>query len=162
MTVVIGQNAKVREVIPMTVVHREKTVSRPVVRRRRGLIPDHSGISSKSQIGDQHSCAVSVREETRIYGENACQAMFRKHIRSALCTWFIQSVHHSRFTDALKWRSSEPQSLSCGGWEELRRSIQSEHHGGVCFLIKTRRCGVQTYLETAGRQDCGAGAGKRR
>lgn len=58
-----------------------KTVSRQPSEDGEGLIPDHGGISGKSQI-DPAQLRRQRQEETRIYGENACQAMFRSRPRS--------------------------------------------------------------------------------
>lgn len=60
-----------------------KTVSRQPSEDGEGLIPDHGGISGKSQI-DPHSCAVSVRKKPVFTGKmpvRPCSAA----VRSALC-----------------------------------------------------------------------------
>ncbi len=50
-----------------------RTVSKP---DSEELVNDHGGIAGKSQI-DPEQLRKQRQEETRIYGENACQAMFK-------------------------------------------------------------------------------------
>lgn len=60
-----------------------KTVSRQPSEDGEGLLPDHGGISGKSQI-DPHNCAVSVRKKPVFTGKTPvrpCSAA----VRSALC-----------------------------------------------------------------------------
>lgn len=130
-----------------------KTVSRQPSEDGEGLIPDHGGISGKSQI-DLAQLRRQRQEETRIYGENACQAMFRSRPERIVRAWFVQSVT-PRFRDALKWLAANRKAYHVVDEEELAKASGTEHHGGVCFLIK-KRGGVsaETYLETAGEQDC--------
>ncbi|MEM8016683.1 tRNA/rRNA methyltransferase [Morganella morganii] len=130
-----------------------KTVSRQPSEDGEGLIPDHGGISGKSQI-DPAQLRRQRQEETRIYGENACQAMFRSRPERIVRAWFVQSVT-PRFRDALKWLAANRKAYHVVDEEELAKASGTEHHGGVCFLIK-KRGGVsaETYLETAGEQDC--------
>ena len=76
---------------------------------------DHGGISGKSFI-DPEVLRRQRAEETRVYGENACQAV----------------------DDA-----------------ELTKASGTEHHGGVCFLIKKRNgTTVQQWVSQAEADDC--------
>ncbi|MEG0279605.1 MAG: tRNA/rRNA methyltransferase [Morganella sp. (in: enterobacteria)] len=130
-----------------------KTVSRQPKEGEEGLVPDHGGISGKSQI-DPAQLRRQRQEETRIYGENACQAMFRSRPERIVRAWFEQSVT-PRFRDALIWMAANRKAYHVVEEDELAKASGTEHHGGVCFLIK-KRGGVsaETYLQTAGEQDC--------
>ncbi|CDG90426.1 tRNA/rRNA methyltransferase [Xenorhabdus bovienii] len=127
-----------------------KTVSRPV---EESLTPDHGGISGKSQI-DPEQLRRQRLEETRIYGENACQAMFQNRPEAIVRAWFVQSVT-PRFRDALKWMAANRKAYHVVDDEELVKASGTEHHGGVCFLIKKRNgLDVETYLQQAPAKDC--------
>ncbi|MFY3771816.1 putative tRNA/rRNA methyltransferase YfiF [Providencia manganoxydans] len=127
-----------------------RTVSKP---NTDELVNDHGGISGKSQI-DPEQLRKQRLEETRIYGENACQAMFKNRPDAIVRAWFLQSVT-PRFRDALKWMAANRKAYHVVDDEELTKASGTEHHGGVCFLIKKRGgMSVETYLEHAPAKDC--------
>jgi TrmH RNA methyltransferase len=127
-----------------------KMVSRPVGEESK---PDHGGISGRSQI-DPEQLRRQRLEETRIYGENACQAMFQNRPDAIVRAWFVQSVT-PRFRDALKWMAANRKAYHVVDEEELTKASGTEHHGGVCFLIKKRNgLEAETYLQQASAKDC--------
>ncbi|WP_434525540.1 tRNA/rRNA methyltransferase [Photorhabdus asymbiotica] len=127
-----------------------KTVSRP---ESDSLMPEHNGISGKSQI-DPEQLRRQRMEETRIYGENACQAMFKNRSEAIVRAWFIESVT-PRFRNALKWMAANRKAYHVVDEAELTKVSGTEHHGGVCFLIKKRSgLDVETYLKDAPVKDC--------
>ncbi|MGI3429522.1 tRNA/rRNA methyltransferase [Providencia stuartii] len=127
-----------------------RTVSKP---NSDELIHDHGGIAGKSQI-DPEQLRKQRLEETRIYGENACQAMFKNRPEAIVRAWFLQSVT-PRFRDALKWMAANRKAYHVVDDEELTKASGTEHHGGVCFLIKKRGgMSVETYLKQAPTKDC--------
>lgn len=118
-------------------------------------VPDHGGISGKSQI-DPEQLRRQRAEETRVYGENACQALFRNRPDAIVRAWFEQSVT-PRFRDALRWMAANRKAYHVVEDDELAKASGTEHHGGVCFLIK-KRAGLDAdgYLASAAaqQQDC--------
>ncbi|WP_114195298.1 tRNA/rRNA methyltransferase [Edaphovirga cremea] len=127
-----------------------KTVSRAP---NDEAVPDHGGITGKSFI-DPEQLRRQRAEETRVYGENACQALFTSRPDSIVRAWFVQSVT-PRFREALRWMAANRKAYHVVEEEELTKASGTEHHGGVCFLIKKRQ-GLQaeTYLENAPAKDC--------
>lgn len=75
-------------------------------------------------------------EETRVYGENACQALFQSRPDAIVRAWFIQSVT-PRFKEALRWMAANRKAYHVVDEAELAKASGTEHHGGVCFLIKS-------------------------
>ncbi|ETS29194.1 tRNA/rRNA methyltransferase [Photorhabdus temperata] len=127
-----------------------KTVSRP---ESDSLTPEHGGISGKSQI-DPEQLRRQRMEETRIYGENACQAMFKNRSEAIVRAWFVESVT-PRFRNALKWMAANRKAYHVVDEAELAKVSGTEHHGGVCFLIKKRSgLDAETYLKSAPVKDC--------
>ncbi|MBP2837847.1 tRNA/rRNA methyltransferase [Dickeya parazeae] len=115
--------------------------------------PDHGGISGKSQV-DPEQIRRQRAEETRVYGENACQALFLSRPEAIVRGWFLQEVT-PRFREALRWMAANRKAYHVVEDEELARASGTEHHGGVCFLIKKRRgLDVTAYLREAGETDC--------
>ncbi|SFM86003.1 RNA methyltransferase, TrmH family [Izhakiella capsodis] len=126
-----------------------RTVSRTPTDER----PDHRGISGKSFI-DPEQLRRQRLEETRVYGENACQALFNSRPEAIVRAWFIQSVT-PRFRNALKWLAANRKAYHVVDDAELAKASGTEHHGGVCFLIKKRMgIPVANWLKLAGEQDC--------
>nr|WP_113869610.1 tRNA/rRNA methyltransferase [Brenneria salicis]NMN92461.1 TrmH RNA methyltransferase [Brenneria salicis ATCC 15712 = DSM 30166]RBP57383.1 TrmH RNA methyltransferase [Brenneria salicis ATCC 15712 = DSM 30166]RLM28544.1 tRNA/rRNA methyltransferase [Brenneria salicis ATCC 15712 = DSM 30166] len=115
--------------------------------------PDHGGISGKSQI-DPAQIRRQRQEETRVYGENACHALFKSRPEAIVRAWFLQEVT-PRFREALRWMAANRKAYHVVDDEELIKASGTEHHGGVCFLIKKRQgMDVREYLQTAGESDC--------
>lgn len=95
---------------------------------------DHGGISGKSFI-DPEVLRRQRAEETRVYGENACQALFQSRPDAIVRAWFVQSVT-PRFKEALRWMAANRKAYHVVDEAELAKASGTEHHGGVCFLIK--------------------------
>ncbi|MDU2941917.1 MAG: tRNA/rRNA methyltransferase [Enterobacteriaceae bacterium] len=115
--------------------------------------PDHGGISGKSFI-DPEVLRRQRAEETRVYGENACQALFQSRPDSIVRAWFIQSVT-PRFKEALRWMAANRKAYHVVDDEELAKASGTDHHGGVCFLIKKRNgTSVKQWVTQAGETDC--------
>ena len=115
--------------------------------------PDHGGISGKSFI-DPEQLRRQRLEETRVYGENACQALFQSRPESIVRAWFVQSVT-PRFREALKYMAANRKAYHTVEEAELQKASGTEHHGGVCFLIKKRfGMPVSEWLAQAGQKDC--------
>ena len=127
-----------------------KTVSRAPNEEDK---PDHGGIAGKSFI-DPEQLRRQRAEETRVYGENACQALFASRPDAIVRAWFVQSVT-PRFREALRWMAANRKAYHVVDDEELAKASGTEHHGGVCFLIKKRNgLDAATYLKTAADTDC--------
>ncbi|RWR02908.1 methyltransferase [[Pantoea] beijingensis] len=115
--------------------------------------PDHGGISGKSYI-DPEQLRRQRMEETRVYGENACQALFQSRPDCIVRAWFVQSVT-PRFREALKWMAANRKAYHVVDEAELAKASGTEHHGGVCFLIKKRMgMPVAEWLTNADAKDC--------
>ncbi|WP_370549208.1 tRNA/rRNA methyltransferase [Edwardsiella tarda] len=121
----------------------------------QGVGSDHGGISGKSFI-DPEQLRRQRAEETRVYGENACQALFASRPEAIVRAWFLQSVT-PRFRDALRWMAANRKAYHVVDDAELTKASGTDHHGGVCFLIKKRRSlDAQQYLASQAEQpvDC--------
>ncbi len=93
-------------------------------------------------------------EETRVYGENACQALFQSRPEAIVRAWFIQSVT-PRFKEALRWMAANRKAYHVVDEAELAKASGTEHHGGVCFLIKKRHgTSVAQWVAKAEAEDC--------
>lgn len=115
--------------------------------------PDHGGISGKSFV-DPEQIRRQRNEETRVYGENACQALFQSRPEAIVRAWFIQEVT-PRFREALRWLAANRKAYHVVEDAEITKASGTEHHGGVCFLIKKRMgMAVSEWLGQAGAKDC--------
>lgn len=114
---------------------------------------DHGGISGKSQI-DPAQLRRQREEESKVYGENACQALYQSRPEAIVRAYFVQSVT-PRFRDALRWMAANRKAYHVVDEQELAKVSGTEHHGGVCFLIKKRPgLSVANYLQNAPANDC--------
>ncbi|STD26346.1 methyltransferase [Enterobacter asburiae] len=81
---------------------------------------DHGGISGKSFI-DPEVLRRQRAEETRVYGENACQALFLSRPECIVRAWFIQSVT-PRFKEALRWMAANRKAYHVVDDAELTKA----------------------------------------
>ncbi|GAA0478043.1 MULTISPECIES: tRNA/rRNA methyltransferase [Tatumella] len=94
------------------------------------------------------------QEETRVYGENACQALFQSRPESIVRAWFIQSVT-PRFRETLRWLAANRKAYHVVEDAELVKASGTDHHGGVCFIIKKHMGqSVSEWLEQAAEKEC--------
>jgi len=128
-----------------------RTVSRPPVAADDTL--HEEGTSSKPVI-DPEQIRRQRQEETRVYGENACQALFQSRPESIVRAWFVQSVT-PRFRETLRWLAANRKAYHVVEDAELAKASGTEHHGGVCFIIKKRMgMAVSEWLKQAESKDC--------
>ena len=93
-------------------------------------------------------------EEARVYGENACQALFMSRPDAIVRAWFVQSVT-PRFKEALRWMAANRKAYHVVEDADLVKASGTEHHGGVCFIIKKRNgISVSQWLSKASDTDC--------
>ncbi|MGD9425696.1 tRNA/rRNA methyltransferase [Pantoea sp. NSTU24] len=115
--------------------------------------PDHGGISGKSFV-DPEQIRRQRNEETRVYGENACHALFQSRPEAIVRAWFIQEVT-PRFRETLRWLAANRKAYHVVEDAEITKASGTEHHGGVCFLIKKRMgMAVAEWLQQANTKDC--------
>jgi TrmH RNA methyltransferase len=126
-----------------------RTVSRPPV-------ADDSQLddAANKPVIDAEQIRRQRQEETRVYGENACQALFLSRPESIVRAWFIQSVT-PRFRETLRWLAANRKAYHVVEDAELTKASGTEHHGGVCFIIKKRMgMPVTEWLTKAPTKDC--------
>lgn len=115
--------------------------------------PDHGGISGKSFV-DPEQIRRQRNEETRVYGENACHALFQSRPEAIVRAWFVQEVT-PRFRETLRWLAANRKAYHVVEDAEITKASGTEHHGGVCFLIKKRMgMAVAEWLKQANTKDC--------
>ncbi|WP_215787352.1 tRNA/rRNA methyltransferase [Pantoea dispersa] len=128
-----------------------RTVSRPPVAAEADT--GDEAASSKPVI-DPELIRRQRQEETRVYGENACQALFQSRPESIVRAWFVQSVT-PRFRETLRWLAANRKAYHVVDDAELAKASGTEHHGGVCFIIKKRMgMPVAEWLQQAQSKDC--------
>ncbi|MGL9769663.1 MAG: tRNA/rRNA methyltransferase [Sodalis sp. (in: enterobacteria)] len=118
-------------------------------------ILDNGDITGKSQINPE-KLRYRRAKETHIYGKNACNALFRNRPDVIVRAWFEQSVT-LRFRDTLRWMAANHKAYHVVEDDELAKVSGTEHHGGICFLIKKRVfLDANSYLASAAtqQQDC--------
>ncbi|MDU1024375.1 MAG: tRNA/rRNA methyltransferase, partial [Leclercia adecarboxylata] len=73
---------------------------------------------------------------------------------SIVRAWFIQSVT-PRFKEALRWMAANRKAYHVVDDAEITKASGTEHHGGVCFLIKKRNgMTVKQWVGQAAEDDC--------
>lgn len=76
-------------------------------------------------------------DETRIYGINACRAVFSKR-PDAIVRMYVAQNRLPQFTDMMKYCAEKRLAYHVIPEDELINASGSEHHEGICMLIKRR------------------------
>ncbi len=136
-----------------SVVHSDspwRTVPRQPAKPSETIVPENS----TRQPVDPELIKRQRMEETRVYGENACQALFNSRPDAIVRAWFIQSVT-PRFRDALRYLAANRKAYHVVEEDELVKASGTEHHGGVCFIIKKHLgISVDEWLSQSTENDC--------
>ncbi len=75
--------------------------------------------------------------ETKIYGINACLALFRARPEAIVRGYFGQGVVR-RFADVMRYLAAQRLAYHVVPDEELELITESVHHEGVCLLVRRR------------------------
>ncbi|MFC0178930.1 tRNA/rRNA methyltransferase [Thorsellia kenyensis] len=94
------------------------------------------------------------QNEIKVYGENACQAIFKYRKESIIKAWFVESITY-RFKNTLSFLAKQKLGYNIVAKEELIKIAGTEHHGGVCFIVKKRPYfELNEYIQSAQKNDC--------
>ncbi|MBE2896449.1 rRNA methyltransferase [Pasteurellaceae bacterium HPA106] len=93
-------------------------------------------------------------EEMKIYGVEACLARFKQRPESIVRLWATVEMSH-KLGEQLSFLASQKKVYHIVSSNELALVSGSEHHGGMCLLVKkTPPMALERYLAQAKRQDC--------
>ena len=122
--------------------------------------------TAEPAVGVQADAACPLRLAVNLTGANgetarlglqddaACQALFQSRPEAIVRAWFIQSVT-PRFKEALRWMAANRKAYHVVDEAELAKASGTDHHGGVCFLIKKRHgTSVAQWVAKAAEEDC--------
>ena len=93
-------------------------------------------------------------EEMKVYGENACLALFAERPESIVRLWATVQMSH-KIGEVLSYLAENKKAYHVVDNEELARVSGTEHHGGICLLVKKPRAfTLQGYLDIPREEDC--------
>ena len=75
--------------------------------------------------------------ETKVYGENSCRAVFESRPDSIIRCYFTEASA-PRYKTVMKYCAAHKRAYHIRPEAELEKVSQTQHHEGVCFLIKRR------------------------
>ena len=93
-------------------------------------------------------------EEIKVYGENACLALFEKRPGSIVRLWATVQMAH-KIGDICSYLAANKKVYHIVDSEELTKVSGTEHHGGICMLVKkSHPFTLQGYLDVPHSEDC--------
>lgn len=93
-------------------------------------------------------------EEMKVYAENACLALFAERPESIVRVWATVQMAH-KVGEMFSYLAANKKVYHVVDNEELARVSGTEHHGGICMLVKKPRTfTLQGYLEVPREEDC--------
>jgi TrmH RNA methyltransferase len=79
-----------------------------------------------------------IREdECKVYGVNACLAVFQQR-PDAIIRAYVNNETLRRFGYTMKFLAEQRRAYHVISDQEMYRVTETEHHGGVCFVIRKR------------------------
>ncbi|WP_109079101.1 tRNA/rRNA methyltransferase [Aggregatibacter kilianii] len=93
-------------------------------------------------------------EEMKVYGENACLALFEQRPGSIVRLWVtVQTAH--KIGDICSYLAANKKVYHIVDNDELTKVSGTEHHGGICMLVKKAHpFTLQGYLDVPHQEDC--------
>ena len=92
--------------------------------------------------------------EMKVYGENACHTLFQQRPEAIVRLW--ATVEGAKKAGALlSYLAEQKKAYHVVDSEEMLRVTGSEHHGGICLLVKKAPpFSLEGYLQIARQRDC--------
>ena len=93
-------------------------------------------------------------EEMKVYGENACLELFAERPESIVRVWATVQMAH-RIGEIFSYLAANKKVYHVVDSDELSLVSGTEHHGGICMLVKKQRIfSLQGYLDVPRQEDC--------
>lgn len=93
-------------------------------------------------------------EEMKVYGENACVALFSQRPESIVRIWATVEMA-KKSGELFRYLAANKKVYHVVDNDELTLVSGTEHHGGICMLVKkTRPFTLSGYLDIPRKQDC--------
>lgn len=93
-------------------------------------------------------------EEMKVYGENACLELFAERPESIVRVWATVQMAH-RIGEIFSYLAANKKVYHVVDSDELSLVSGTEHHGGICMLVKKQRAfSLQGYLDVPRQEDC--------
>lgn len=93
-------------------------------------------------------------EEMKVCGENACSALFAERPESIVRVWTTVTMAH-RAGDLFRYLAANKKVYHVVESAELALVSGTEHHGGICMLVKKPHAfTLSGYLSVPHQQDC--------
>lgn len=94
------------------------------------------------------------QEEMKVFGESACLSVFKQRPEGIVRLWATVEMSH-RIPELLSYLAQAKKAYHIVDKMELNTICGSEHHGGICLLIKKPNLHpLARYLQSSKRQDC--------
>ncbi|WP_439294948.1 TrmH family RNA methyltransferase [Lonepinella sp. BR2882] len=93
-------------------------------------------------------------EEMKIFGENACLSLFEQRPETIVRVWATVEMAH-KIGEIFSYLANNKKVYHVVDRAELELVSGSEHHGGICMLVKKPRTFTLTgYVDLARKADC--------
>ncbi len=92
--------------------------------------------------------------EMKVYGENACHTLFQQRPEAIVRLW--ATVEGAKKAgELLSYLAEQKKAYHVVDSEEMERVTGTEHHGGICLLVKkSSPFSLEGYLQVARQRDC--------
>ena len=93
-------------------------------------------------------------KEMKVYGENACLELFAERPESIVRVWATVQMAH-RIGEIFSYLAANKKVYHVVDSDELSLVSGTEHHGGICMLVKKQRTfSLLGYLDVPRQEDC--------
>lgn len=93
-------------------------------------------------------------EEIKVYGEQACLALFSHRPHDIVRLWVTQAAS-KKAGEMMSWLAGQQKAYHVVNNTEMEKVTGTEHHGGFCLLVKkAKTLSLSGYLSLERKQDC--------
>lgn len=117
-----------------------------------GMQPHAPQGGMQPQAGAERPRGGIREDECKVYGVNACLAVFQQR-PDAIIRAYVNNETLRRFGYTMKFLAEQRRAYHVVSDHEMARVTETEHHGGVCFVIRKRvPLMVPEFLQLFGEQ----------
>jgi TrmH RNA methyltransferase len=99
--------------------------------------PAQAGVPRAEGVAPERPRGGIREDECKVYGINACLAVFQQRPDSIIRA-YVNNDTLRRFGYTMKFLAEQRRAYHVVSDHELSRVTETEHHGGVCFVIRKR------------------------
>ena len=113
-----------------------KPVAERAPLRARHVSAEQPVVAAEASDNDTFTPRGLGSDERKIYGVNSCEQFYKLHPDQVIRAYFTEASARAKFGPLMKSLAANKRAYHVISSEELEKVTESQHHEGVCLVIK--------------------------